>query len=52
MIGESVQARVRLLCGGPPVTLASAQVRPMGIAVDAEYLYWVDQGGTVMKRLK
>jgi sugar lactone lactonase YvrE len=42
------------LAGGPPVSLASAQVYPWGLAVDAQNAYWTNQGndseqGSVMR---
>jgi hypothetical protein len=41
------------LAGGSPVTLASAQSDPHGIAVDATSVYWINNGdGTVMKVAK
>ena len=37
------------LAGGPVTTLATGQVNPDAIAVDATSVYWLDNGSTVMK---
>ena len=36
--------------GGPATTLASDQPRPMSLAVDESFVYWVNyDGGTVVR---
>jgi hypothetical protein len=39
------------LAGGAPIELASDQMSPAGIAVDATSVSWVNEGGGTVMRL-
>jgi len=41
------------IAGGSPITIATGQTGPFGVAVDSAYVYWTNQtGGTVMRVVK